>query len=164
MAQFVFEFASRELRPISDAVEAIVAPFSEISVARTTEGDSWEYLQSTFTFEQVVAEMNNGDVLSALVRGNDSNIRYGLITCPKFNGGHLSLWMGTVEFIGEEWHPIWNKLLSSPALEVVCIGLDEGVELEDKFLRPESFPWDTWPTFAGAVRDDRGEWVKKEPC
>jgi hypothetical protein len=99
-----------------------------------------------------------------MVRGNESNIRYGLITCPNFNRGNFSLWMGRVEFIGEEWQPIWNKLLRNPAFEVVCIGLDEGVELEDQFLHPEFFPWDVWSTFAGAVRDERGEWVKKEPC
>jgi hypothetical protein len=72
--------------------------------------------------------------------------------------------MGTIEFIGEQWQPIWNMLLSNPMFGVVCIGLDEGVELEDELLRPDSFPWDVWPTFAGAVRDERGEWVKREPC
>jgi hypothetical protein len=164
MAQFVFEFASKELGSVADAVETVVAPFSEISVAQTEEGDSWEYVETTLDFEHAVAEMSSGSLMSVLVRGNKADIRYGLITCPRFNGGKLSSWMGTVEFIGNEWQPIWNSLLSNPALQVVCVGLDEGVELEDELLSPESFPWDVWPTFAGAVRDARGEWFKKEPC
>lgn len=164
MAQFVFEFASRELRLVAEAVEAVVAPFSEISIARTALGDSWEYIETALDFEEVVAEMSSGSLMSVLVRGNKTDIRYGLITCPNFNGGKLSSWMGTIEFIGDQWQPIWNNLLSYTALQVICVGLDEGVELEDEFLSPESFPWDIWPTFAGAVRNDKGEWFKKEPC
>lgn len=164
MAQFVFEFTSGELRPVAEAVKAIVAPFSETSIARTANGDSWEYVETKLDFEKVVAEMSSGSLMSVLVRGNKADIRYGLITCPKFNGGKLSSWMGTIEFIGDQWQPIWNSLLSNKAFQVVCLGLDEGIELEDELLSPESFPWDVWPTFAGAVRDDKGEWFKKEPC
>ena len=163
MAQFVFEFASRDLLQVADAVKAAVAPFSEISTARAVKGDSWEYVETTLDFDRVVADMSSGSLMSVLVSGNKTDIRYGLITCPNFNGGKLSLWMGTIEFIGDEWHPIWDSLLSNTALQVVCVGLDEGVELEDEFLSPESFPWNVWPTFAGAVRDDKGEWFKKEP-
>jgi hypothetical protein len=70
--------------------------------------------------------------------------------------------MGTVEVTGPNWKDIWNLLLAKSDLRFVCVGMEEGIELTDEVLSPETFPWNAWPAVISALRSNDGTWVVKE--
>jgi hypothetical protein len=64
--------------------------------------------------------------------------------------------MGTIEYLGDEYEALWNLILATRGLSFVCLGFEEGVEVDDSILSVESFPWDQWPLVIGAIRDKAG--------
>jgi len=84
-----------------------------------------------------------------------------MISHPNFDGEPLSLWMATIEYTKDlNYRPLWEALLSAPGLRFVCLGFEEGVVVEDKYLTTESFPWNASQLVLGAIRQDtKGKWT-----
>ena len=91
-------------------------------------------------------------------------IRYALVTCPYFAGQQRSSYMGTIEYLGDDYKTLWDLILTVPGLTFACLGFEEGVELDDSALNHETFPWDQWPLVVGALRDPSGlqQWMIRQ--
>lgn len=153
MPQWVFEFGSNHLDDVRVAVEGVVdcSSCSIESVDPLTESLATN-LGSAY------AQLHQGTIQSLVLRPSLPEIRYILLLPPRPS---LSLWMGTIEYIGADPDWIWQRLLSFKGLFFVCLGRDEGVELQDEDLSVEGFPWGEWPLVLGAVRkaSEPEQWV-----
>lgn len=164
MAQFVIEFGATEIDPVFNAVLTLVENPSLLDVSLRS-GGSVSIPATEGNLNEVHQQFVQGEITSATIRTGVTDIRYGLLLAPHFDGQDLSLWMGTIELTTDDWHPYWEKLLKLDGLVVVCTGEEEGVELTDGNLTVTSFPWEEWPLLIGALRDDTGRksaWVIRE--
>ncbi len=70
--------------------------------------------------------------------------------------------MGTIEVTVEEWQFVWDALLDKPGLRFVCVAREEGIEVSNQQISPETFPWDVDGLLAAAVRtDEHSEWTRR---
>lgn len=162
MAQIVIEFGAPALTPIMDAMLSLIGTPTVIETEWRTGGGETQPATKAGV-EALTRQLTTGEIMSATFRTDSKSVRYGLILRPHYRGQNLSIWMGTVEVTTEEWRPYWEALLRSDALGFVCVGEEEGVELEDDDLTEASFPWDEWPMLAGALRSHLdGTWVIRE--
>jgi hypothetical protein len=76
----------------------------------------------------------------------------------------LSAYLGTIEYLGDDYKALWDLILSVPGLSFACLGFEEGVELDDSALSIETFPWDQWPLVIGALRGTSGlqQWTIRQ--
>jgi hypothetical protein len=162
MSQVVIEFGSPSFGPVFDALLSLIGRPTAIDMESRSGGR--EALRATKdTREAIAKKFADGQVASATFRPESGGVRYGLILEPRYKGQDLSVWMGTVELMTDDWRPYWDALLLFDALVFVCVGEEEGVELNDDNLNVDSFPWDEWPLLIGALRAEGGSrWAVKE--
>jgi hypothetical protein len=161
--QLVFEFGSRELDPILEAIQHTIGEAEYAMCCLPTDSEAAR--QTTDTLAEAASKLRAGIIRAFTQFPQNEVIRYVLVTRPFFDGQQRSLFLGTIEHIGNDYRPLWNMLLEVPGLSVVCVGFEEGLELEDKVLSVESFPWNEWPLVIGALRLDQtgvGPWEIRE--
>ncbi len=160
--QLVFEFGSKHLSPIIEAVRRAIGSLSYKIQCLPKGSDTNE--PTNDSLESAAVKLEMGDISAFTARPQGGTIRYALVLSPFFEGERLSLYMGTIEYTGEKYEPIWDLLLDTPGLTVACLGYDEGLELNDGRLTVETFPWKDWPLVIGALRDssDSRSWIIHE--
>jgi|SRR5882724_2452816 len=160
--QLVFEFGSKQLPPTIEAIRRAIGTFSYTIECLPKGSDTNESTDDSLESAAVKLEM--GNISAFTVRPREGTIRYALVLSPFFEGEPLSLYLGTIEYIGENYAPIWDMLLATPGLTVACLGYDEGVELQDDGLTDKTFPWKEWPLVIGALREgsDSRSWIIRE--
>jgi hypothetical protein len=123
--------------------------------------DSDTYVQTTDTLESAAAKLTKGQISSFAAHPSSGIIRYVMINAPGFGGQPRSAFLGTVEFVSDDYRPLWELALASPGIWAACVGFEEGVELDDSKLTASSFPWSQWPLVIGGVRSDAsdGPWI-----
>ena len=155
MAQLVFEFVSHDIDAVATAVKKVVGATPQgCQIAR-------EFLdyEPCASFDDAIAVMRAGEAVSVSVRPAVENIRYALVNEPHFDGSKLAAWFGTIEYTSTDYAHIWDELLTVESLRVVCLGAEEGVDLDDvEHLCAAVFPWDDFCLVIGAVRDSTGAW------
>lgn len=160
--QLVYEFGAKELEPVVEAIQHVLsgAPY----LISCLPNDSDTYSPTEDSLAAAASKLKKGDLASIAVNPKPGLIRYGLITCPFFDGQQRTIYLGTIEYIGDDYKTLWNLILGVPGLSVACLGFDEGVELDDSALSIETFPWDRWPLVIGALRDPSGlqQWVIRQ--
>ncbi|MEZ5403664.1 MAG: hypothetical protein R2729_28550 [Bryobacteraceae bacterium] len=163
MAQVVIEFGALSFGPIMNAMLSVIGTPSAIET-ESASGSGETCPATKDAIEAVSRKFLDGQIVSATFRTKAEGVRYGLILKPRYGGQDLSMWMGTVELTTDDWRQYWDALLRIDALAFVCVGDEEGVELTDERLTAASFPWDEWPTLAGALRGGEGGtgWVIRE--
>lgn len=159
--QQVIEFGARNLDSVVDCILASVGHPICIEVSSPESGGP-VYRKVDEDLKAVVDSLRVGALNSMLLRFQTPIVRYALVTAPGFLGQRLSVWMGTVEITGANWKDIWHVLLSNQELGFVCIGMEEGIELSDEVLGPDSFPWNIPPAIVSAVRRDDGTWLIRQ--
>jgi hypothetical protein len=160
MPQFVIEFGAEQLESVASAIKATVAEPLRISI--DSEESEMSYSATARTLDEVATDLATGSVPSAIIRTTDPRIRYALITSPRIHVPPLALWMGTIEVTVEEWQFVWDALLDKPGLRFVCVAREEGIEVSNQQISPETFPWDVDGLLAAAVRtDEHSEWTRR---
>jgi hypothetical protein len=154
MAQLVFEFVGQELDAVVSAVTRLLGDAPKIcEVAPTT----LEYKPCS-DFDEAISAIRSRRAVSAVFRPHSSHIRYAVINEPKFNGTNTAGWFGCIESTSVDYKSIWDELLGS-SLDVVCLGFEEGVELDRmEHLVHTEFPWTAPELVIGAVRGGSGDW------
>jgi hypothetical protein len=159
--QLVIEFGSEKLTPIVEAILNIIGDVSYTLECRAMQSDTYEPTQDSL--QSAVLKLSTGGATSVLVRPRTGPIRYILAFSPS-QAERLSLYMGTVDYTGRSYGPIWELLLRTSGLKVVCVGYEEGMELRDTCLTEDTFPWKQWPLVIGALRSnsDSETWIIRE--
>jgi hypothetical protein len=149
--QLVYEFGAREVGPV---VRVIHGALGDVSYSvKCLPNDSDTYTLTDDLLESVATKLQRGEIASFSLHPSSGLVRYALATCPSFDGQPLSLYLGTIEYTGNDYEPLWTMILSAQGLTVACVGFEEGVEIGDDKLSVASFPWSQWPLVIGAVRD-----------
>jgi hypothetical protein len=160
MSQYVIEFGAEQLRFVADAIKLNLPEPRQICID-SSHGEM-SYAETAKTFDEVLNDLAAGTVASAIIRTSDLRIRYALITSPQIHVPRLSLWMGTIEVAVENWNFVWNALLKQVGLRFACVALEEGVELGDEQISPETLPWEADGLLAGAVRTNgESDWTQR---
>jgi hypothetical protein len=94
MGQYVIEFASPTVEAIFNVIESLVRPTQVVHTLSSAERTMLTYRELSGNLSETLARLKDGSICSVSVHPT-GEIRYGLITCPYFNGQTLSLWMGT---------------------------------------------------------------------
>jgi hypothetical protein len=162
MAQYVMEFTSGSVETALRLLDRLVSPKTSLQTLSCAEQDTLQYRPSEGELAGLLPDLIAGSLCSVMVH-SEGEIRYGLLTCPRFNGQQLSSWMGTIEFGVEAWRPVWNQVLKDSNVAAVCVGMEEGIDLADSMLTAASFPWNDPSLVAGAVRQPDGTWDVREP-
>jgi len=160
--QLVYEFGANELAPIVEAIQRAVYS-TEYSV-KCMPNDSDTYEPTEDSLSSATLKLKEGVLSSFSLHPNSGLIRYALVTCPFFDGQQRSIYLGTIEYLGDDYKALWKLILSVPGLSIACLGFEEGVELDDNALSVETFPWNQWPLVIGALRDQSGlqQWVIRQ--
>ncbi|WP_035352972.1 hypothetical protein [Edaphobacter aggregans] len=158
MPQIVFEFAAEAVEHLFRLIQAVIVPVQKVRVMACSDRDSLLYQDFSGAPDDLLSQLKDG-VACSIVMFSTGEIRYGLITCPHFNGQNLSRWMGTIEISSLDWQTIWEQILASPNLELACAAVDEGIELTDETIAQDSFPWSDPSLLAGAIRSVDGTWI-----
>jgi len=162
MMQLVFEFGAEEIEPVIATIHLAVgrAPYSVKCLRK--DDDTFEPTEDSLL--SAALKIKESAIASFSLHTDNGLIRYGLVTSPFYHGEQLSCYLGTIEYLGEDYEPLWNLIVSVPGLSVACLGFEEGVELEDRALSIDTFPWNSWPLVIGALRDPLGsqQWVIRE--
>ena len=160
--QLVYEFGAKEVDPVIDAIHRAVAdtPYS----VKCLPNDSDTYSPTDDSLASLAVKLRRGEIASFSLHPDTGLVRYALAICPFFDGQPRSIFLGTIEYLGNDYKPLWNLVLSVPGLSFACLGFEEGVEIEDDKLSVESFPWNQWPLVIGALRDPSGSqpWVIRQ--
>ena len=152
--QLVYEFGAKEVAPVVEAIKRALGSTSYSVSCRPNDSDT--YSQTEDSLASAVSQLKKGDLASVTVNPKGGLIRYALIMCPFSDGQQRSMYLGTIEYLGEDYKGLWNLILSVPGLSMACLGFEEGVELEDTALSADTFPWNQWPLVIGALRDESG--------
>lgn len=156
------EFTSGSVETILGLLDRLVSPKLSLHVLSCAEQGSLKYRPSEGELTGLLPDLLAGSLCSAMFN-SVGEIRYGLLTCPRFNGQDLSQWMGTIEFEVEVWRPVWKKVLADHNISAACVGLEEGIDLTDSALTVTGFPWKAPSLLAGAIRHSDGSWELREP-
>jgi hypothetical protein len=160
MAQIVTEFASFSPRRIVGVLDELVQPQTVTRASSRSEPLRSE-LQAPGLLP-LLPGLIRRELSSATVHSK-GGIRYGAIFCPGFNRGQTSFWMGTIELKSPDWRPTWDALLKTSELLVVCVGMEEGIELStDISITSESFPWTDRQLMIGATKGPNDTWDIRE--
>ncbi|HEY0875845.1 MAG TPA: hypothetical protein VGD94_20385 [Vicinamibacterales bacterium] len=85
------------------------------------------------------------------------------MTRPNAFGDNLSCWMASVDIdTTTAWNNFWTIALRSPEVHLVCVCIDDSIELSDETLSVETFPWNERRLIFAAVRMNDGEWETRE--
>jgi len=160
--QLVYEFGAGELEPV---VTTIQHAFGRVPYSvKCMRNDSDTYETTEDSLSSAALKLKEGLLASFSLHPSSGLIRYALVTCPHFAGQQRSAYMGTIEYLGDEYKALWDLILAVPGLSFACLGFEEGVELNDGVLGVETFPWDEWPLVIGALRDPSGfgQWMIRQ--
>lgn len=150
--QLVFEFCSQKIQPITEAVRRIVTKLPCAIKCVSAASDAFQITDDTL--ESAEDKLANGRIKAFSLHPSGGAIRYSLVLAPAFDNGVRSFYLGTIESTNRDYMPIWETLLSVPGLQLVCLGFEEGVEIDDSNCTPQTFPWNEWPLVIGAIRQD----------
>ena len=162
--QLVYEFGARELEPIIAAIQQAIGRTPYSVKCMPTDSDTYEPTEDSLS--SAMLKLKEGVLTSFSLHPSGGLVRYALVTCPFFAGQQLSPYVGTIEYLGDDYKALWDLVLNVPGLSFACLGFDEGVELDDSSLSVDAFPWDQWPLVIGALRDTLGsqQWmIRKGP-
>lgn len=142
--QLIYEFGAKESEPVVEVIRRALgnSPYSVNCLPN--DSDTYEPTEDSLT--SATLKLKEGVLSSFSLHPNVGLIRYALVTCPFFAGQQLSAYLGTIEYLGDDYREIWNLILSVPGLTVACLGFEEGVELNDDAMTVGTFPWNKWPT------------------
>jgi hypothetical protein len=155
MAQLVFEFISDDLAAVVSAVERVIDP----RLCRCEVAYKFLDYEQCDNFDSAVSALRTSQAVSVVLRPDLMTIRYALVNEPHFNKTKQPGWFGSIEYTDFDCSPVWNKLLDEKGLQVVCLGFEEGVELDGmQQLTAEDFPWGSEWLVVGAVRNSAGAW------
>lgn len=160
--QLIYEFGAKELDPV---IEAILRAMGNAQYSvKCMPNDSDTYKPTDESLSSAASKLKEGILTSFSVHPNGGLIRYALVTCPFFAGQQLSDYLGTIEYLGDDYKGLWSLILHVQGLSVACVGFEEGVELEDSTLSGETFSWNQWPLVIGALREKSGlqRWMIRE--
>jgi hypothetical protein len=160
--QLVYEFCAKELEPILEVIQRALSDVQYSMKCMPNDSDTYE--PSEDSLSSAAFKMKEGVLTSFSLHPINSPIRYTLVTGPFFAGQQLSTYLGTIEYVGDDYKELWNLILNVPGLSFACLGFEEGVELEDSVLSAETFPWNQWPLVIGALRDQAGsqQWMIRQ--
>jgi hypothetical protein len=160
--QLVYEFGAQQLEPVVDAIQRALGSTQYLMKCMQNDSDTYELTEDSFS--SATLKLKEGALTSFSMHPNDGLIRYALVTRPFFAGQQLSAYLGTLEYLGDDYKTLWNLILSVQGLCVACLGFEEGVELEDKILHTGTFPWNQWPLVISALRDPPGsqQWTIRQ--
>jgi hypothetical protein len=106
----------------------------------------------------------NGNVCSVQVHGDGASTFVGGVYGPRFAGGVLEDWSGSVEGLAIE-PANFDELRSIDGLSYVALSLEESPDFDLPHVTNETFPWSDWHLVAGAVRADNGQWsIRRNPA
>ena len=159
--QHVIEFGSNNLDSVVECILTSVGHPTGIEVS-ASDLNGPVYRKADEDLQDLLNRLRMGALNSMILRFQEPTVRYALVTAPCFLGQQLSVWMGTVESTGPNWKDIWNVLLTKHPLHFVCVGIEEGIELTDAVLDPDTFPWNIPPAIVSAVRRNDGTWLIRE--
>lgn len=159
--QLVFEFGSHEFRPVVEAIRRAIGEIPyDIQCLPATGTD---YIPTNDTLESVEAKLARTEISAFSLHPREGMVRYALILKPHFEGNSLSQYLGTIEYAGRDFWPVWDLLLKTPELTFACLGFEEGLELTNAQLTPKTFPWGDWPVVIAALRDaGSGLWTTRK--
>jgi hypothetical protein len=152
--QLVYEFGATAMEPIAEVIQNAMG--STQYTVRCMPNDSDTYQPTADSLCSAAAKLREGLLASFSLHPVQGLIRYALVVGPFFAGQQRSIYLGTIEYVGDDYQALWEMILRVPGLSVACLGFEEGVELEDKVLSAETFPWNQWPLVIGALRDQSG--------
>jgi hypothetical protein len=160
--QLVYEFGASEIEPIVAAIRRSMGSAQYSIRCMPSDSDSYEPTEDSLS--SVTAKLEEGALASFSLHPNTGLIRYALVTCPFFAGQQRSIYLGTIEYLGDDYKPLWNLILGVAGLSMACLGFEEGVELDDNALSVDTFPWNQWPLVIGALRDPCGlqQWTIRQ--
>jgi hypothetical protein len=166
MAQLVFELWAPDLHSVLSAVRMSLK--GKETSFYVMFSDTQEYRETSQNIATIIEKMLSGEIISFSMRPSNGNIRYGLVNGPFFAGWPRGGWFGTVEYLDDNYEPLWRALLSNAGLRVVSIGLDEGVgglssPLTDEMMSVDTFPWSDRYLIMGAIRTGEGWAIRKGP-
>jgi hypothetical protein len=165
MAQYVFEFGAENLNPIRETILGVAGERpTDLYALRAEDVISLNYSKTDKGIDYEFENLGSGKNISIIARFEVIAVKYALVVAPHFNRQNLSLWLGTLESNELDWHSLWTSILVHKGLRFACLGLEEGVEIEDGHLTVDTFPWTAWPIMVGALRVDplaSGDWVIK---
>jgi hypothetical protein len=160
--QLVFEFGSKALGPTIEGIRLVIGTLPyKIECQEKARNANHE---TTGSLQSAAASLAQGKISAFTLRPQSEAIRYALVLEPHYESHDLSLYLGTIEYLTSDYGRVWDSLLSVPGLVFVCIGYEEGVELNDSHMTAESFPWNQWPLVIGALRktQDSDGWTVRE--
>jgi hypothetical protein len=149
MAQLVFEFWSPEIEPVVEAISRI------LDGCPTENGfdiASPKYQSTTRGLDWGAQQVRMGQIGNFLLRPQTGGIRLALLHGQREGGGNRPGYMGTIEYTHNDYIHIWNGLLNSDGMQIVCLGCEEGIEFSGNQLTVETFPWQDRFLVIGAVR------------
>ena len=160
--QPVYEFGAKELVPVVAAIQKAIGRTPYSVKCMPNDSDNWELAEDFLS--SAVLKMKEGVLTSFSLHPSSGLIRYALVLCPFFAAQQRSAYMGTIEYLGDDYKVLWDLILTVPGLSFACLGFEEGVEIDDSALSVETFPWDQWPLVIGALRDPSGlqGWVMRK--
>jgi hypothetical protein len=157
MAQYVMEFTTSSVAAALSLLDRLVVRKKSLETLDCELQSTLCFTAASGSVESLLPDLLDGKLCSVMIQ-SEGDIRYGLLTSPMFNGQPLSKWMGTIEFQTDEWRSTWQELLASTETTAVCVGMEEGIDLNDDILSPDLFPWHEPSLVAGAVRRSDGSW------
>jgi hypothetical protein len=157
MAQYVMEFTTESVATSLSLLDRLVVRKKSLETLSCNDQSTLKFRVAGGSVRELLPDLVSGKLCSVMMQA-EGDIRYGLLTCPWFNGQKLSKWMGTIEFQTESWRSTWEELLANPETTMVCVGMEEGMDLTDDILSADRFPWGEPSLIAGAVRRSDGSW------
>jgi hypothetical protein len=158
MAQLVFEFWSKEIEPVVEAISRIL---DSCPTENTMAPLSLQYEPTHEGLSFAAHHVRTGSISSFVLRPKNNPLRYAMLNGPDIGGVKRPGYMGTIEYTGNDYSPIWSQLLDSSGLRIVCLGFEEGVQITEDYLTAGSLPWEDSFMVIGAVRSRTGEWIIK---
>src|SRR5262245_14022875 len=153
MVKIVFEFGAQSVQGVAHGIEiAIGSGRYTISTTSAIEKTSLEYSDRQVTLREAIKDMEEGKITSFLLFPEAGPVSFAIICVPFFVGDPQPLWFGAIDHEGIEWKELVNRLLEVEELRFVTVSVEEGLDLEDKDLTINTFPWDHWRLIFGALR------------
>lgn len=160
-ALYVLQIVAAQLSVLVPTVRSIVGKHRSIEVARNDKNGP-NYEREAGDLELALDRLQTGELAVVVLRISQRGFRSALLMAPSIFGGRLSQWMAAIEFTAEDWRPIWDAALSERRASLVCLSIDDDLDLSDDEVSVQTFPWNESRLVAAAVRDAKGEWVVHE--
>jgi hypothetical protein len=156
VAQIVISFGSENLECVKNAIQKTIGEqdyTADFTTARSVEGMT--LVPTDKTFDSLTAELSAGTITNVCLHmKNKRPIDFVNFFAPHFCGASLACWQGTIEYKEDTFEILFNDLLSFTCLRYVCVGMEEGPELEQRHMNLETFPFDEDPLMLSAFRGD----------